>query len=288
MSDEAGFRSNVWPGRAAQVKATLRTAWSAPRFLSYRVPAAAGLAVVAIGLLWHALLPPLEQYRGFNSVLMGPLPASLGVSLGLYVHRADPVWLRLLAAAAWGSMGGFVLLIFLGLFVFGFWPTLGGVYGNLVVAFAYPFAGAPYLTDRAMAAPALWSIIKAVMTWTAVLYAAVMCWRYDGLGIAFPLLSRYGINRAFGREQRRIRLAWQRDYMEAVRAGHPPPPPPPELMVRGGARSLGHTLHSIFWIGRIVLLIAGAIGFWAAFDDQIKAIFRQIGYGLFMRQLSGG
>lgn len=288
MSEGADTRASVLREGSTRATAALRAVWDDPRFLSVRTPAVAGLAVVAIGLLWHALLPPLPQYQGFNAVLMGPLPDAVGVSLGLYAHRADRWWMRALAAVAWGSIAGFVLLIGLGLFLFGVWPTLGGVYGNLAVAFAYPFAGAPYLTDRAMAAPALWSIVKAMMTWAAFAYAGVMCWRYDGLGIAFPLLSRYGINRAFGREQRRIRLAWQRDYMAAVRAGQPPPPPPPELMVRGGARSLGHTLHSAFWIGRIVLLIAGAIGFWTAFDDQIKALFRQLGYGLFMRQLFGG
>lgn len=151
-----------------------------------------------------------------------------------------------------------------------------------------PFSAFGYLSDRFLAVPAIWSILKVVITWAAFVYAGVMAWRYDGLGLVVPLLSRYGNNRAFAREQRRVRQVWQREYLEATRAGLPPPPPPPELTVAGGARHFGQHLHALFWVIRIGAFVIGGLSFWALFSDQLKAIVRQVGYGIFMRGLFGG
>lgn len=288
MSDDAGSPFPVSAGRFAPVKATLRTALSDPRFQPLRVPVAVCAALLAGGIVWHALLPPEPAFHGLGAFLMGPIPAAFGVPAGLYVHRRDPAWLRGLGAAAYGLLVCLAALLLLGPFTLGLWPTLRGVWGTLAVAVFHPLGGVAYLSDSHLALPALWSVLKVAMTWAALLYLALMTWRNDALAYLSPSLSRHRNNRAFVREQLRLKAEWQREYMECVRAGVPPPPPPPEIMVHGGVRTLGQSLQTLFWVGRIVLLIIGALGFWAALGEQVKALLAITARGVFGQLLFGG
>jgi hypothetical protein len=268
--------------------ATGRAFWRDPNFEPYRRPALAFLISFVLAVLWQAALPDWDNFRGFGALLMGPIPATFGMAFGLYLHRQSPRWLLLLGAGAWAFLVEIASLVVLGAFVLGLWPVLRGVYATISVALFQPFGSFAYLSDPNLGLVAVWSVMKNALTWVTLVYAGVMIWRYDGLGLVVPFLSRYGVNRAFAREQRRIRQTWQREYMESVRAGVPPPPPPPELTVAGGARPLGHHFQTLFWVVRIGFLIVGGLSFWALFSDQLKGIVSQIAYGVFVRGLFGG
>ena len=75
--------------RSERMIATGRALWRDPASEPYRRPLIAMAISLALSLLLHALLPDWEAFRGFGAILMGPIPASFGLAIGLYIHRAS-------------------------------------------------------------------------------------------------------------------------------------------------------------------------------------------------------
>src|SRR5690242_4786512 len=58
-------------------------------------PSAGLLAgLMALAILWHLLLPPIDARYGSGVYVQGPIPAVIGAGIGLTLHRAAPPWLR--------------------------------------------------------------------------------------------------------------------------------------------------------------------------------------------------
>ena len=244
-----------------------------------------GLAVVV--LAWHLMLPGWF-YHTSAVYLEGPLPAFLGAAFGLWLHRADAPRMQALGACGWAIIASIVAVAVFGTATFGPLAAIAGLYGLFRDVFHLPFLDAPRAIGSGYFPYVFWEGVKTLLTWGAIAYVVLLLTHSDlRSGVRGALADRQ-VNRTFTAEQRKLSADYRRRYVEAVKAGDTPPPAPAGLVPSGVTMAAGGTWHNrakfAFWAVRIGVAIAGLLGVWTAWKDQLFGFGGQI----FLRGLFGG
>jgi hypothetical protein len=236
-------------------------------------------------LLWHLLLPGWF-YHTPAVYLEGPLPAVVGVAFGLWLHQAETLRLQALGACGWGIFASMAAVLIGGSMLFGPLTAIVGLYALVRNVFHIPFIDAFRAIGSGYLPYVIWMGIKTLLAWGAIGYIVLLFTHLDLASRFRDTFASHGVNRTFTREQRKQAADYRRRYVEAVKAGGTPPPTPPGLVALGpGMTGAWHNrARFAYWAVRIGIALAGVVGLWSAFKDQLFGMGGQI----FMRGLLGG
>jgi hypothetical protein len=242
-----------------------------------------GLAVAV--LIWHLLLPGWF-YHTSAVYLEGPLPALIGAAFGLWLHQKDAARMRAVGACGWAIFASIAAVGVLSTATFGPLSAIAGLYSLLRAGFHLPFVDVPRAFGSGYAPYVFWMGVKTLLCWGALAYVVLLFTRFDLKTRLRDAVAGHSVRRTFSAEQRKQWSEYQRRYVEAVKAGGTPPPAPAGLVPPGAAPA--STWHNrakfAYWAVRIGVAIAGLLGLWTAFKDQLFGIGGQI----FLRGLFGG
>ena len=238
--------------------------------------------LVLAAVLWHLMLPA-GYYRNIAVYLEGPLPAVVGAAAGLWRHRDEPAPVRALAACLWAVVACAVVIALVGTLRFGPLQALAGLWALLRNGFRIPFA-AMLSTSGGSTLYLFWAGIRTLLVWGALGYVALLLLRPETRGRLGSVAAGYGERRAFGRVQRQQAAEYRRLYLEAVKNGQTPPAPPPILTAPALGTNWGGHAQIAYWLLRIGLAVAGAIGLYAVFQERLVDSFA----GVMLRGLLGG
>ena len=242
-----------------------------------------GLAVAV--LAWHLMLPGWF-YHTSAVYLEGPLPALVGAAFGVWLHQADTPRMQAVGACGWATFAGILAVAVLGTVSFGPFAAIAGLYGLFRAGFHLPFVDVPRAIGSGYAPYVFWMGVKTLLIWGAVAYVILIFTRFDLKARFSQLFANRSEERAFTVEQRRQWADYRKQYLAAVKGGETPPAAPPGLVPLGAAPA--GTWHNrakfVYWAVRIGVALAGVLGLWTAFKDQLFGIGGQI----FLRGLFGG